>query len=261
MQLCMPDEKHSPDGSVKTLKGEHKCDDPCGNYKVGATTIAFHFKEKMQANHKYKVKEMKFDFKIAFIINAHFEKCKRAKRIILENMEGSFCDDYKKLVGYANALKASNVGSDIVLKVPRDALSYGKRKFLRMYICFEAMKNGFKSGLRLFIGLDGKEIKMKHLKDKLSGCTKKRNNMACSSCGIPEHNARSCHKQCDEGKKQIKERHRTLIDKEDVEPSSSRSPNVAIVEDFPLKAPPLSQDCASNEHFEDFGLEDKDDIH
>ncbi|KAH0644674.1 hypothetical protein KY284_032558 [Solanum tuberosum] len=140
----MPGEKHSPGVSVKALKGEHKCDDPCGNYK-----------EKLQANPKYKIKEMRFDFKIAFIINAHFEKCKRAKRIILENIEGSCCDDYKKLVGYANALKASNAGSDIVLKVSRDALSDGKRKFLRMYICFEAMKNGFKSGLRPFICLDG----------------------------------------------------------------------------------------------------------
>ncbi|KAH0647696.1 hypothetical protein KY285_032944 [Solanum tuberosum] len=92
---------------------------------------------------------------------------------------------------------------------------------------------------------------MKHLKDKLSGYTKKRKNMTCSSCGIPEHSARGCHK----------ERHRTLIDEEDVEPSASRSPNAAIVEDFPLKAPPPSQDCASDEHFEDFGLEDEDDIH
>ncbi|WMV58460.1 hypothetical protein MTR67_051845 [Solanum verrucosum] len=39
-------------------------------------------------------------------------KCKRAKRMILEDIEGSFCDDYKKLVGYANALKEP----DVVLK-------------------------------------------------------------------------------------------------------------------------------------------------
>ncbi|KAK4729664.1 hypothetical protein R3W88_022652 [Solanum pinnatisectum] len=82
--------------------------------------------------------------------------------------------------------------------------------------------------------------------------------MTCSSCGIPKHNARSCHKmdkQCDEGKKQMKERHRTLIDEEDVESSPSRSPNAAIVEDFPLKAPPPN--CASDE---DFDLEVKNDM-
>ncbi|KAG5584560.1 hypothetical protein H5410_044994, partial [Solanum commersonii] len=77
---------------------EHKCDDLCGNCKVSATTIAFYFKEKLQANPKHKIKEMRVDLKTAFNINAHFEKCKRPKRMILENMEGSFCDDYKKLV-------------------------------------------------------------------------------------------------------------------------------------------------------------------
>lgn len=108
---------------------EHKCDDLCGNCKVSATTIAFYFKEKLQANPKHKIKEMRVDLKTAFNINAHFEKCKRPKRMILENMEGSFCDDYKKLVGYANALRENNMESDVVFKVSRDALSDGKRKF------------------------------------------------------------------------------------------------------------------------------------
>jgi len=155
-------EKHVAGVRVKTLKGEHnKCNDPCGNYKVSATTIAFYFKEKLQANPKYKIKEMRVDMKTAFNINAHFEKCKRAKRMILEDMEGSFCDDYKKIVGYANALKKSNPGTDVVLKVSRNALEDGKRKFSRMYICFDALKSGFKNGLRPFIGLDGTFLKGK----------------------------------------------------------------------------------------------------
>ncbi|WMV42347.1 hypothetical protein MTR67_035732 [Solanum verrucosum] len=128
--------------------------------RVSATTIAFYFKEKLQANPKYKIKEMRVDMKTAFNIKAHFEKCKRAKRMILEDMEGSFCDDYKKLIGYANALKESNPGTDVVLKVSRNPLDE-KRKFLRMYICFEAFKNGFKNGLRPFIDLDGTFLKGK----------------------------------------------------------------------------------------------------
>ncbi|WMV44877.1 hypothetical protein MTR67_038262 [Solanum verrucosum] len=50
--------------SMKTLKGEHKCDVSCGNYKVSATAIAFYFKEKLQANFKYKIKEMRVDLKL-----------------------------------------------------------------------------------------------------------------------------------------------------------------------------------------------------
>ena len=74
---------------------------------------------------KYKIKKMRVDTKITFNINAHFEKCKRAKRLVLEEMEGRFCDDYKNLVGYANALKETNL-----LKVSRNAVEDEKRKFL-----------------------------------------------------------------------------------------------------------------------------------
>ncbi|MCD7472490.1 hypothetical protein HAX54_013745, partial [Datura stramonium] len=40
----------------------------------------------------------------------------RELRIILENLEDCFTNDYKKLVCYAYALKESNFGSDVLLK-------------------------------------------------------------------------------------------------------------------------------------------------
>ncbi|XP_016444100.2 uncharacterized protein LOC107769408 [Nicotiana tabacum] len=38
-------------------------------------------------------------------------------------------------------------------------MTEGKKRFLRMYICFNAMKLGFKQGLKPFIGLDGTFLK------------------------------------------------------------------------------------------------------
>ncbi|XP_060179076.1 uncharacterized protein LOC132609216 isoform X2 [Lycium barbarum] len=154
-------EKNVAGVSVKTLKGEHKCEPSFENHSVKANTIAYYFKEKVQGNPKYKIKDMRADLKTAFNINASFGKAKRAKRMILEDLEGSFVDDYKKLVGYVNALKESNPGSDIILKVSKVALAEGKRRFLRMYICFDALKKGFRAGLRPFIGLDGTFLKGK----------------------------------------------------------------------------------------------------
>ncbi|KAH0655793.1 hypothetical protein KY285_030675 [Solanum tuberosum] len=133
--------------------------------------------------------------------------------------------------------------------------------------------------------------------------------MTCSNCGIPGHNARGCHKivkkallildrskkqkinqgmgesttkvgqlkrkkgkmdkKCDKGKKQTNERHKTLIDEEDVKyPTPTQdcgglpldcSPVAATVEDFPLTAPQPTQYCASDED-EDFGLDVEDDM-
>ncbi|XP_033511276.1 uncharacterized protein [Nicotiana tomentosiformis] len=81
--------------------------------------------------------------------------------MILEKLEDSFSDEYNKLVAYTNELKLSNPGSDVIINLSKDALEEGIRRFLRMYICFQAMKFGFKNGLRPFIGLDGTFLKGK----------------------------------------------------------------------------------------------------
>ncbi|XP_009802064.1 uncharacterized protein [Nicotiana sylvestris] len=129
---------------------------------VNVKTIASHFKTGLQDNPKIKIKEMMATVKAAFNINVSHSKYKRAKRMILEKMEGSFADDYNKLEASANELRSSNPGIDMVINISKDALSEGKRRFLRMYICFHALKMGFKSGLRPFIGLDGTFLKGKY---------------------------------------------------------------------------------------------------
>lgn len=45
---------------------------------------------------------MRADLKQLFNVNVSYEKCKRVKRLILEKLEDSFTDDYKKLEAYAN---------------------------------------------------------------------------------------------------------------------------------------------------------------
>ncbi|KAK6803358.1 hypothetical protein RDI58_001142 [Solanum bulbocastanum] len=104
---------------------------------------------------------MKADLHRVFELNVSEAKCKRAKKEILESLEGSFVDSYNKLEGYATELRSCNPGSDILIDLSKEALSNGKRKFLRMYICFKAMKLGFKSRLRPLIGLDGTFLKGK----------------------------------------------------------------------------------------------------
>ncbi|OIT29467.1 hypothetical protein A4A49_58124 [Nicotiana attenuata] len=81
--------------------------------------------------------------------------------MILEKLEGSFCDDYNKLEAYANALRGGNPGCHVVINLSKEALLQGKKKFLRMYICFQALKMGCKEGLRPFIGPDRTFLKGK----------------------------------------------------------------------------------------------------
>ncbi|XP_019246531.1 PREDICTED: uncharacterized protein LOC109226193 [Nicotiana attenuata] len=123
----------TPDGDlpgvrVKTLKAKHTCDEAFENSRVDYYTIANYFKKKVQDDPKFKIKEMRVELKNTFNINVSYGKCKRAKRLILEKL---------------------------------DALEQGNRKFLRMYTCFQALKMGFREGLRPFIGLDGTFFKGK----------------------------------------------------------------------------------------------------
>ncbi|KAK4338145.1 hypothetical protein RND71_042632 [Anisodus tanguticus] len=81
--------------------------------------------------------------------------------MILEELSCSYNDEYNKLESYINELRNNNPRSDVVINLSRDGLEKGIRKFLRMYICFNAMKNGFSSGIRPFIGLDDAFLKGK----------------------------------------------------------------------------------------------------
>nr|XP_009779792.1 PREDICTED: uncharacterized protein LOC104228936 [Nicotiana sylvestris] len=154
-------EKGNEGCRVKTLNPIHDCNPAFDNSRVEYNTIAYYFKKKLQDNPKYKVKAMRADLKNSFQLNASKSKVKRAKRMIFEKLEGSFTDDYNKLEAYANALRDSNLGSDVVINLSKEVLLQGKRKFLRMYIYFHALKMGYKESLRPFIGVDGTFLKGK----------------------------------------------------------------------------------------------------
>ncbi|KAM3287426.1 hypothetical protein P3S67_020856 [Capsicum chacoense] len=96
-----------------------------------------------------------------FSLNVRYNM-KRVMRIILEKLEGSFIDDFNKLEAYAQELRDTNSDSNVVINTSKDTLEQGKRRFLRMYVCFEALKSGRRSGLRLFIGMDGIFLKGKY---------------------------------------------------------------------------------------------------
>ncbi|XP_075106917.1 uncharacterized protein LOC142179923 [Nicotiana tabacum] len=150
-----------PGVRVKTLKAKHTCDEAFDNSRIDYYTIASYFKNKMQDNPKFKVKEMRVELKNTFNVNVSYGKCKRAKRLILEKLDGSFTYDYNRLEAYANDLRVSNSCSDIVINLSKDAPVQGKIKFLRKYTRFQELKMGFREGLRPFIGLHGTFLKGK----------------------------------------------------------------------------------------------------
>ncbi|WMV29381.1 hypothetical protein MTR67_022766 [Solanum verrucosum] len=112
--------------SVKTLVDHIECGTAYDNSLVDYSTIALYFKDKLQTDPKYKVKEMKADLHRVFEINVSEANCKRVKKEVLESLEGSFVDSYNKLEGYATELRSCNTGSDIMIDLSVEALSNGQ---------------------------------------------------------------------------------------------------------------------------------------
>ncbi|KAL8490673.1 hypothetical protein ACS0TY_022611 [Phlomoides rotata] len=70
----------------------------------------------------------------------------RARAKALELIEGFPAEQYSKLWDYVHELKRSNLNSTIVLDNDEEG------RFRGIYVCFEAVRRGFKSGCRPFIG-------------------------------------------------------------------------------------------------------------
>uniref|UniRef100_M1DCK3 Transposon MuDR mudrA n=1 Tax=Solanum tuberosum TaxID=4113 RepID=M1DCK3_SOLTU len=118
---------------IKTFINNHACEEAFFNARADIVTLAQYFKNKLQNNPKYKVKDMKGELENDLKLNVCHSKLKRAKKMALEKLEGSFMDDYNKIEAYAQELKQSNPGSDALINISKDTLAEGKRKILGIY--------------------------------------------------------------------------------------------------------------------------------
>ena len=82
---------------VKTLQLEHNCCRVFDSRRASAKWLARQFRKKVQDRPQYKCKDMKADVAELFKLNVSIYKCKRAKRLIMQEMEGSYVDEFNKL--------------------------------------------------------------------------------------------------------------------------------------------------------------------
>ena len=140
---------------VKTLQPEHNCYRTFNNLKATTNFLASHFKDKVCRNPKTKVKELVDKAKRDMRLNLSALKMKRAKRKILTELEGSFVAEFRQLKAYADQVKKTYPGSVCEIDLCKEKLKEGRRVLKRMFICFDALKKGWKEGCMPIIGLDG----------------------------------------------------------------------------------------------------------
>ena len=84
--------------------------------------LAKYFKDKIYRNPAYKIADMKTDAELQLKLHVCLSKLKRAKNLILKEMDGSFKVEFGYLEAYAAALKKSNPGSKAEIELCKNAL-------------------------------------------------------------------------------------------------------------------------------------------
>ncbi|KAL4284336.1 hypothetical protein GQ457_16G014780 [Hibiscus cannabinus] len=137
---------------IRSVNGEHTCLREFQNHNVTAKWLAENYFSSFYVDPNFSHNSLKQVVHKDWGIHVPKTKCIRVKNLAIENLNGNHKEEYAKLYAYLDELRQSNPGTTTVCKLD-------ERKFERLYICMQAMKDGFKVGYRPIIGLDGCHLK------------------------------------------------------------------------------------------------------
>ncbi|KAL3503275.1 hypothetical protein ACH5RR_037724 [Cinchona calisaya] len=146
---------------LKTMGPEHQCGRPFYHKHAISTFLSKRYLDFLRLNRRVTVGEFQDKVHREHNVNITrhqvYKTFQKAKVLIY----GKYKEQYTKLWDYCAELLEKNSGSimDIVTKV--DEISR-KERFQRMYICFEALKKGFKEGCRRVVVVDGCHLRGPH---------------------------------------------------------------------------------------------------
>nr|KAJ0198923.1 hypothetical protein LSAT_V11C600306500 [Lactuca sativa] len=139
---------------IKSMVETHLC---ARNYNFGhlvsCNWLAKHYIKDIIRKPKMTLPGMMEDVLTKYSVKVSKGQCHRARVRAREMIKGKLEDHYAKIWDYANEILRSNPGSTckVGVSVNLDGVNY----FERFYVCFKALKDGWNTGCRRVIGLDG----------------------------------------------------------------------------------------------------------
>ncbi|KAH7866249.1 hypothetical protein Vadar_017624 [Vaccinium darrowii] len=150
-----------PDGvtyKIKKMNAEHTCSRVNQNQDATSTWISKKLLKDFKENPNLDLDGMQEKLNNRYGIEASKIQLYRARRKCMDVLEGSFGGQYKLLPTYAVEVRKTNPGSLFKMQYNRPCITQNPI-FMRLFVSFEAMINGFLNGCRPFIGVDGCHLK------------------------------------------------------------------------------------------------------
>lgn len=139
---------------IKTYKKEHNCIIVSKQRMVKADWLAKEFGSIIRSNPRWKLKEFVAAVQAKYKLQCTLNQCWWAKKAAMGELEDVLKEHYARLWEYGAEVLRTNPGSSLFIK-GEVTEEMENPIFQRLYICFNALKQGFLNGCRKIIGLDG----------------------------------------------------------------------------------------------------------
>nr|GLL42269.1 uncharacterized protein LOC109154411 [Ipomoea trifida] len=144
---------------IKTYNPEHTCGDQDENKTVNSGFLAKLYKDDFIVNMDWGRIQFQEHVKQKLHCQVSKHQAYRAKHKVRKELDCVDSDQFMLLNDYIEELRRSNPGTTVKMKLDSEFTVNGRPRFLRLYICFAACKEGFLRGCRPFFGLDGCHLK------------------------------------------------------------------------------------------------------
>lgn len=139
---------------VRSFKSEHLCSKPYQNKMATVKYLTDLYGERLRKNPTWTVKEMQETMREELEIEIPRIKIMRIRKAAMDGVQDTLKEHYGKVRDFGHEILQSNPRNTV--KISGTRLNEGdENKFRRMYICYHALKLGWKEGCRPILGLDG----------------------------------------------------------------------------------------------------------
>ncbi|MBA0755768.1 hypothetical protein Gogos_020167, partial [Gossypium gossypioides] len=133
------------------------------------------FEVTIRDHSKMKLREIQRRVASEIHVNVNMIRCRKDKKMVKDKLAGNFVEEFVMLWDYADELRLKNLGSTIKMIVNR-VTSESAPHFKRFYVCFEALKRGWKKGCIPILGLNDCFLKCLFKSEMLSTVRRNGNN-------------------------------------------------------------------------------------